>query len=135
MLARVVTAARPRGTAGVVCAAAFAHARSKRSLLATASTQAERLAADLHRWEAPQSDIAPAEKQLTMLLARTAPAAPHSLPSVARVRAGARCRLSASPLLNTSTRLRGLRRRATNPRRSPGAGGSAAKASKYTATP
>ena len=106
----------PTGQAVFACAAAFAgRAPSKRSLLARApgrtsdatavfwterwkrllgppldgELRAQRLGADLRRWQGLQRDIALAEEQLAVLLAKTPGQILTSLPGVAIVRAAA----------------------------------------------
>lgn len=113
---RALKLASPTGQAVLACAAAFAgRAPSKRSLLARApgrtteataafwserwkgllappddaQLRAQRLAADLRRWEALRTDIAVAEEQLAALLAQTPGQILTSLPGVAIVRAAA----------------------------------------------
>jgi transposase len=113
---RALKLCSPTGRAVLACAAAFAgRAPSKRSLLARApgrmsdataafwserwkrllpapvdaELRAQRLSADLSRWEALQSDIALAEQQLARLLAQTPGQILTSLPGVAIVRAAA----------------------------------------------
>jgi transposase len=106
----------PTGQAVLACAAAFAgRAPSKRSLLARApgrtsdatatfwaerwrrllappvdaELRAQRLAADLRRWQRLQQDIALTEQQLGVLLAQTPGQILTTLPGVAIVRAAA----------------------------------------------
>jgi transposase len=113
---RALKIASPTGQAVLACAAAFAgRAPSKRSLLARApgrtsdatatfwterwrrllappvdaELRAQRLAADLRRWQQLQQDIALAEQQLGALLAQTPGQILTTLPGVGIVRAAA----------------------------------------------